>query len=188
MRIAIMLLLTLLPAFSFGAEHSGPTKKRLPLPKELQGTLPNFEVLAMDNETEFSQNDLKAAAKKAGAKRIVLSFFASYCVLCAAEFELLKKNAGELKKNGVQVYLIDVGEDIRELGGKASKVASDHAGKDFPLYFDPYANLFEDFGLMPADGNYLLPTIIILDSELRVLGVFEGGVGNDFPQVLWGKL
>jgi len=187
MRIAIMLALTLLPVFSFGEGPSGPTKRK-DLPKELQGTIPNFKVFAIDNETELRPNDLKAAAQKAGTKRIVLSFFQSTCVLCMAEFVLLKNNANEIKKNGVQVYLIDVGEDIHELGEKVSKVVNEHAGKAFPFYFDPYVNLFEKFGLMPANGKYILPSIVVMDSDLRVLAVLEEKAGNDFPQILWGNL
>jgi len=186
MRIAIILMLTLLPALSFGAQ--GPTKKLQPLPKELQGTIPNFDVLAIDNKTELSQNDLKAAAQKTGAKRIVLSFFASWCEKCMAEFELLKKNTKELKKNGLQVFLIDVGENIGDKGDLVSKMVSDKAGGLFPFYFDPNANLFDSFGILPENKQYALPTIIVLDLDLRVLGVFQGETGNDFPQILWGKL
>lgn len=186
---AAMLALTLLlPALSFGEGQSGQTKKRQPLPKELRGTIPDFEVLAIDNETELNQNDLKAKAKKAGAKRIVLSFFASWCELCMAEFQLLKKNAGDLKKNGVQVYLIDVGESIHEFGDKVSGMVSKNAGNAFPFYFDPYANALENFGLVPSSGKYPLPLVIVMDSDLRVLGVLEEKAGNDFPRILWGNL
>jgi len=187
MRIAAMLAFTLLISASFGAEQSGPSKKRLPLPKELQGTIPSFKVLAIDNETELRQSDLKANAQKAGAKRIALSFFASWCENCMEEFVLLKNNAAELQKNGVQVYLIDVGESIHSKADTVSKMVNKYAGNFFPFYFDPNGNLLKKSGLLEG-GQYTLPSVIVLDSDLRVLSVFEKKAGNDFPQVLWGDL
>jgi len=166
-------------AFAF-AFCFGQSQKVSPLPKQLQGTIPNFKVLAIDNETELSQNDLK----KTGAKRIVLSFFATWCVNCQNEFALLRKNADELKKNGVQVYLIDVGENIHTDGAKVSK----YAGDSFPLYFDPNGNLLRKSGFVQDGGRYSLPLIIILDSDLRVLAVLSKVSEEDFPQVLWGEL
>jgi len=170
-------------AFAF-ALCFGQSQKISPLPKQLQGTIPNFKVLAIDNETELSQNDLKANAKKAGAKRIVLSFFATWCVNCQNEFALLKNKADELQKNGVQVYLIDVGENIHSDGAKVSK----YAGDSFPLYFDPNGNLLRKSGFVQDGGRYSLPLIIILDPDLRVLGVLSKVDEKDFPQVLWGEL
>ena len=55
----IIVLTALMSALCFGQSH-----KLNPLPKQLQDTIPNFKVLAIDNETELSQNDLKANAKK----------------------------------------------------------------------------------------------------------------------------
>jgi len=113
----IIILCILMSSFCFGQ-----TQKLNPLPKQLQGTIPNFKVLTI-NKDEASQDDLKASAKKAGAKRIVLSFFATWCKNCIEEFALLKNNVDELQKNGVQVYLIDVGESINDIGSKASDIA-----------------------------------------------------------------
>jgi len=155
---------------------------------QLQGTIPNFKVLAIDNETELSQNDLKVNAKKAGAKRIALSFFATWCVNCQNEFALLKKNADDLKKNGVQVYLIDVGENIHTEGAKVSEMVDKYAGNSFPLYFDPNGNLLRKSGFVQNGGRYSLPLIIILDPELRVLAVLSKVSEEDFPKVLWGEL
>jgi len=174
-------------AFAF-ALGFGQSQKIIPLPKQLQGAIPNFKVLAIDNETELSQSDLKENAKKAGAKRIALSFFATWCVNCQSEFALLKKNADELKKNGVQVYLIDVGESIHNDGAKVSEMANKYAGSSFPLYFDPNGNLLRKSGFVQEGGRYSLPLVIILDADLRVLAVLSALSEEDFPQVLWGEL
>jgi len=169
MRI-MFLFIMLIQAFSFA---------------ELKGSeIPDFFVLSSNGQDELFKDDLK----KSGAKRIVLSFFATYCVSCKEEFALLKKNANELKKQGVQVYLIDVGEDIHSKGKEAANMVKKYADNAFPFYFDPYANSLRNFGLVKGNENAELPLTIILDSDLRVLGILKGKMGKDFPQVLWSEL
>ena len=180
----IAFVLALLPLLSFAGQS-----KRLPLPKELQGNaVPNFFVLAADNKGELYREDIKEAAKKEGAKRVVLSFFATWCVSCKEEFAILKKNAEELKKRGILVYLINVGEDIHTYGSKASEMARTNAGEAFPCYFDPNAVLHASFGLAKRGEALTLPLTLILDSDLRALGILVGKLGDDFPQVLWEDL
>ena len=134
----LALTLTLLmPALSFGSEASGPSKKH-PKSEEWRGKIiPNFYVLAIDNATELNKKKLAEEAKKQGARRIVLSFFTSECVEnCGVEFVKLKDNVDKLKENGVNVYLIDVGEKIMQKGKVVSDFVSKFAGNAFPFYFD----------------------------------------------------
>jgi peroxiredoxin len=182
MRIAILSI-----AFMF-ASCFGQSHKLSPLPRQLQGAIPSFRVLAIDNETELSQSDLRANAKKAGAKRIALSFFATWCANCREELVHLRNNAGELQKNGVQAYLINVGESIHSDGGKVSDMVNEYAGNSFPLYFDPNGNLLRKSGFVQENsGRFSLPLTIILDSDLHVLGVLSAVSKDDFPQILWGE-
>jgi thiol-disulfide isomerase/thioredoxin len=175
MRI-VFLTTAFLLAFSFA-------EQAFALPKELQGDIiPNFFVLAGNNKEELYRDDLKINAEKAGAKRIVLSFFATYCVSCREGFTILKNNASELEKQGVQVYLINIGENIHTYGGKVSEMVKKYAGNSFPFYFDPYGNSLKNFGLKE---EITLPLTLILDSDLRVLNVLIGKAGDDFPRVLW---
>jgi peroxiredoxin len=160
------------------------------LPEQLRGEIiPNFSpVLAIDNETELGRDDLKKAAQKPSTKRIVLSFFATWCVNCREEFVLLKKNKSELEKDGVQVYLIDVGESIHEKGAAVEKFVRQYAGDSFPFYFDPNANLLKKFGLVEkSQTQFELPITIVLDANLKVLGILREARKN-FPQVLWSEL
>jgi len=190
MRIATMLALTLLTTLSFGEGLAGPSKKLSPLPKELQGNaVPDFFVLAIDNETEFSRENLATEAKKLGAKRIVLSFFATWCVEnCGSEFVKLKENAGTLKDKSVQVYLIDVGEKIMQKGKDVSDFVGKYAGNAFPFYFNQNASLLKNFGIVERDAvQFELPRIVVMDANLKVLNVFTAA-GNDFPQILWEGL
>jgi alkyl hydroperoxide reductase subunit AhpC len=181
-RTAI-LLAAMLPVFSFAQKSA-----RLPLPNELkQGIIPNFFVLEKNGIDELYRDDIKEAVKKAGAKRVVLSFFATYCVPCREEFTILSRNKGELEKQGVLVYLIDVGEDIRTHGEKAREMAERNAGGVFPYYFDPNVILFKSFGLVKHGEDPSLPLTLILDSNLQAMGILVGKMGTDFPQVLWGE-
>lgn len=103
----------------------GQSQKLNPLPRQLQGAIPKFELLTIENEPGLTRDSLKERAKKTGTKRIALSFFATWCVNCAEELALLKQNVDELQKNGVQVYLINAGESIHSDGAKVGK-------EDFP--------------------------------------------------------
>ena len=188
LRAAVALALSA-SAVSFAGEGGVRTQADSVLPAQLRGAIaPDFFTLGLDNETEFNRDDVLEAVKKSGAKRVVLSFFATWCEVCAKEFTLLKSNADNLKKNGVQVYLIDVGESIHVKGALAEKFVKQHAGGAFPYYFDPNANTLQRFGLIQnAQAKYPLPIIVVLDSNLKVLRVLREP-GDDFPQILWGDL
>jgi len=43
-------------------------------------------------------------------------------------------------------------------------------------------------GLLKKKEEAALPLTIILDSDLKVLGVFKGKMDKDFPQILWSEL
>lgn len=176
-----MFLIALMSVFCFGQKLNS-------LPKQLQGIIPDFDVLTIENEPGLSRDNLKENAKKAGTKRIALSFFATWCVNCKEEFKLLRENADEIEKNGVQVYLINVGESIHKLGDKVNNMVKKYAGTSFPFYFDPAGNLLKKSGLVEKDGSFPLPLTIILDSNLRVLGVLQAIDENDYPQILWKDL
>jgi len=186
MRIiqTVILLTALLPIFSL-AENS----TRLPMPGELkQGIVPFFFVLEGNGVNELYRDDIAEAVKKTKAKRVVLSFFATYCLPCKEEFAILKNNKAELEKRGILVYLIDVGEDIRTFGGKVKEMVESSAGNAFPYYFDRNVNLFKKFGLVKQGEEPSLPLTLILDSNLHAIGILKGKMGSDFPQVLWSEL
>jgi len=189
MEAAMRMIAYVLITFTLSFAAAGLSKKLSPLPEQLRGdVIPSFFALAIDNETEFSRNSLKEAAKKKGAKRIVLSFFATWCVNCMEEFKILKSNAGNLEKNGVQVYLIDAGESIHEKGDAVEKFVKQFAGDSFPFYFDPNANLLKKFGIIESSQTkFELPITVVLDTNLKVLGVLKE-IGDDFPQILWSEL
>jgi len=181
----IIIVLTLMSTFCFGQSQ------KLSIPKELQGTIPSFAVYSI-NTDKLDQDDFKSKAKKAGARRIVFSFFQTTCVNCMEEFVLLRRNASELKNNGVQIYLIDVGEDPDKMGDKVRDFVKEYAGDSFPLYFDQYGNLLKKSGLTDKskDGKdvFIFPRSIVMDRDLRVLGVLSAVSKEDYPQILWSEL
>jgi len=184
MRITVLLTISMF-AFSFGQQ----TKRISPLPEQLQGDIiPNFSALAIDNETELSRSDLKEAVQKSDVKRIVISFFATWCVNCREEFVILKNNDAELAKNGVQVLLIDTGESLIEKSSAVEKFVKQFAGDAYPFWFDPNANMLKKFGLIGKNqATFELPITIVMDRGLKVLAVFKE-IGKDYPQVLWSDL
>jgi len=86
------------------------------------------------------------------------------------------------------VYLIDVGEKIEKFGDKVSQMAKEYAGGSFPFYFDPLGNLLKKSGLVAQNGDFALPITIVMDSDLRVLGVLSAVSEEDYPQILWSEL
>jgi len=167
----------------------GQSQKLNTLPKQLQGIIPDFEALTIENETGLTRDILKEKAKKAGAKRIAISFFATWCINCREELILLKENASELKENKVQVYLIDVGENLHKYGSMIRDTVNAYAGTSFPFFFDPNGNILKKSGFVQESGRFPLPLIFILDAaDLRVLGVLKGASKDDFPQILWSEL
>jgi len=181
----IIVLAALMSTLCFGQTQ------KLSIPKELYGTIPSFAVYTK-NTNKLDQDDFKSFAKKAGARRIVFSFFQTTCVNCREEFALLRRNASELKSNGVLVYLIDVGEDPDKMGDKVRDFVKEYAGDSFPLYFDEDGNLLKKSGLAGKsnDGKdlFVFPRSIVMDRDLRVLGVLSAISEEDFPQILWSEL
>jgi len=86
------------------------------------------------------------------------------------------------------VYLIDVGDDISKKGKRVSDLVKTYSGGLFPLYFDPYVSLLFSFGLARQGENPNLPLTLVLNSNLQAVGILEGKMGSDFPQVLWSEL
>jgi hypothetical protein len=145
----------------------------------LQGdTIPHFFVTQKNGEDIYKEDFKKML--KPETKCIVLSFFTTWCVMCKENFVLMKEKANELEKNGVQVYLINIGSDDFD---KIEKVVKESAGNAFPFY----RKKREDFLAKDLGLDIFYPTKIILDTDLKVLAVLTGKLGDDFPKVLWEK-
>jgi len=177
-------LLMFSTVFSF-AENS----KKLPLPKELQAAnTPWFALDMRDGEGTYNgvmNNDkLKEIVRQKNGKRVVFAFFATWCIPCHEGLKLLGSKNDELKKNGIQVVLVNVGEKDYD---KTYKWVKEYAKEDWPLCFDKYSNLPESFGLSKQGEDMPLPATLIFDSDLKPL-MLIGQEGDDYLQILWSLI
>jgi len=159
--------------------------EKLPLPSELQSELPWFAVVTKDGEGTYNsilnKDKLKAFAKQKNSKRVVLAFYATWCIPCREGLAIMSRKSAELEKNGVLVVLINVGEDDF---GKTNKWVSGYMKDNWLLGFDKFNNLPENFGLSKRGNEMPLPRTLLLDQDLRPL-LLIGQEGDDYPQIFY---
>jgi len=180
--ITILILLFALVIF---AEPS----KKLPLPKELQaGELPWFAFDAKEGNVVINSDNLKELAKQKKYRKVVFSFFATWCLPCREGLKRMGNNASELKKNGILVVLVNVAENGLENYSR-NKIDewtrnNGYLKDGWLLVFDKFSSSLEDFGLQ-KNGNEEapLPRTLIADSNLRPL-MLIGQEGDDYVQIL----
>jgi len=179
-RLIFFVCLAFLANFSFAQK----TSEKIPLPHELQSELPWFALVAKDDGGTYNgvltKDKVKAIAAQKNSKRVVMSFWATWCEKCLEGLAKMSNKAAELEKNGVLVVLVNVGEDDY---AKVSKVAGKYAKNDWMLGFDRFNNLPENFGLK-LSGEIQLPRTLILDKDLRP-SLLIGYEGDDFPNVAY---
>jgi thiol-disulfide isomerase/thioredoxin len=181
-KIVFFVCLAFLPNFSF-AEKS----EILPLPKVLQvAELPWFALPVKDSEESYNgvlnKNKLKSISMQKNSKKVVLAFYATWCMPCKEGLKRMSNKAAELEKNGVLVALVNVAEKKFDFG-KVNKWIMEYAKEGWLLGFDEFGDLPEKFGLTERGGEMPLPKTLLLDSNLRPL-VLIGQEGDDFLQIL----
>jgi len=184
-RIAYILI-----SLSALAVFAKPTEK-LPLPKELQAAeLPWFAFDAKDGDGVINRDNLKELAKQKKYRKVVFSFFATWCVACREGLKKISDNSNELKKNGVLVVLVNVAEKYLE--NYSRKKIDEWARQngylkdEWLLVFDKFSNSLEDFGLQKNESEEApLPRTLITDGNLRPL-MLIGEEGEDFLRILEG--
>jgi len=158
--------------------------ERLPLPSQLQSELPWFAVVTKDGEGNYNsilnKDKLKDFAKQKNSKRVIMAFYATWCIPCREGLAIISNKAAELEKNGVAVALINVGEDDF---GKVNKWISGYVKEGWLMGFDKFNNLPENFGLSKRGSDMPLPRTLLLDQDLRPL-LLIGQEGDDYPPYL----
>jgi len=185
-----IITLMLLSALAVFAE---PTKK-LPLTNELQAEeLPWFAFDAKDGKGTYekvvNKDNLRDLAKQKKYRRVVFSFFATWCVLCRDGLKEISSHSAELEKKGVLVVLVNVAEKGME--SYSRKKIEEWARKEgylvegWLLVFDQFSNSLGDFGLQKSGSmeEAPLPRTLIADSNLRPL-MLIGQEGDDYLQIL----
>ncbi|MCL2688487.1 MAG: TlpA family protein disulfide reductase [Chitinispirillia bacterium] len=175
-----MIILTVLFSVSFAqAELS----VRLELPEQLKrNTLPQFSARDRDGENLFQRRHLERMIEPE-AKRVVLVFFATWCVPCAKSAMTIKKTGNSLKENGVQVVFVNAGE--RDVGA-IHKWIKQYGDPSLPLIIDNRSQMSGAFGLLEPNGTTIVPKKLVLDRKLKPLFLL-GAEGSDFPGVLWER-
>jgi thiol-disulfide isomerase/thioredoxin len=179
----ILFLFAILANFSFAARPS----EKLTLPPELNSgkELPWFALDAKDGENSYNavinNSKLKEQAKRRGSKRVVISFFATWCIPCHEGLKLMSEKAGELENKDILVLLVNIGESEYP---KVNNWLKKYAKEQWLIGFDKFSNLPESFGMPKVSGEIILPKTLILDANLQPL-MLIGQEGYDFPQILW---
>jgi thiol-disulfide isomerase/thioredoxin len=162
----------------------GDKSERLPLPPKLQGELPWFAMSEKDGKAScngvMNKDKLKSVAAQRKSKKVVLAFYATWCVPCKEGLARLSKNASELERNGILVVLVNVGESDC---GKTSKWVDGYAKDGWLLGFDKFSNLPERFGLSGKGKEMPLPRTLLLGGDLQPL-MLIGLEGDDYTDIL----
>jgi len=152
-RVAVcVLMLAILAA----AAQSGEPSVRLPLPKQLAAeTLPPFTAKGQDPEQMFQKRHLeRMVAQDPKITRVVLVYFATWCAPCALGALKLKVAKETLKKNGVLIVLVNVGEtDVASV----RKWIKEYGDLGFPLIMDTKSQMVGPYGLLEANGRVVMP-------------------------------
>jgi len=181
-RLIFLACMAFLANFSFAQAN---LSKRLALPRELQGELPWFAMVAKDGngtyEGVLNRDQLKSIVAQKNGKRVVMAFYATWCIPCREGLSKLSNNAAELEKNGVIVVLANVGEekDYSEI----NKWVDTYVKSGWFLGFDKFNNVPASFGLSKNGGEMPLPGTLLLDKNLRPI-MLLGQEGDDFIKIL----
>jgi thiol-disulfide isomerase/thioredoxin len=178
-----LIFLAALASFSFAAKPS--EKLALPPTASAGKELPFFALDVKDGENSYDaviNNDkLKAIAKQRGSKRIIISFFATWCVPCREGLKIMSDNASELEKKGVLVLLANTGEADY---AKVDTWIKNYSKEKWLIGFDKYDNFPKTLGMAATSGGEMpLPKTLITNPDLQPL-MFIGQEGDDFLKVL----
>jgi peroxiredoxin len=94
---------------------------------------------------------------------VLLDFWATWCVPCHAQADILKELYPEVKGDGVEFLAVDVGES-------QDQVEEFIATRPFPypVLLDPASEVADSLGV------YSLPTLMVIDRQGRVAHFAEG--------------
>jgi len=161
-RLALLIALVALPLTACGgstdavsdtAAHSGDPKA-------------GFKLTTLDGD-EVGPADYEG-------KVVLVDFWATWCIPCHAQAEVLKSVHAELGDAEVQVLAVDVGETETQVRGFVEKKPF-----PYPVLLDPESELADSLGV------YSLPTLMVIDTRGEVT-YFEPGIlgENDLCRVL----
>jgi len=156
--------------------------EKLPLTPQLQkGALPWFVARDRSDKEPFSKKHLETFVG-AQTKRVAIVFFATWCLPCREGVVILRDKQAELDKHGVQVVLVNTGEN--EVA-KVEEWIKANGNKNWLILIDKFKNIQKNTGLISSnDSEIVFPKTILMDRELKPI-LLIGAEGKDWPQILW---
>lgn len=157
---------------------------RMALPRQLAHveTLPPFTAKGGDGEQMFQKRHLEKMLKDdPRITRVAFAYFATWCAPCALGAGKLRASRETLKRNGVLVIFVNVGEtDIVAV----RKWIKEYGDLEAPLIMDTRSQMVGHYGLLEANGRVVMPRTLVLNRKLKPLFLL-GTEGDDFPEILW---
>lgn len=129
------------------------------LPAKTDKLAPDFKLMDLKGK-EVSLSDFKG-------KPLILFFWTTWCPFCREEFPVLTDKYNDLKKEGIEVLAIDIGESKERVEKFTVNLNLD---MPFPILLDSASTVAYAYDLLGV------PTFILIDSQGKIK--FQG---NDFP-------
>jgi len=125
--------------------------------------------------------DLKKFLPETGAKYVLVTFFATWCMPCREGLKALNEAKGALKERGVGVLAVDVGE-----GKEKVSEFMKHIDVDMPVLLDEFQESAQSFGI-GASGkdtkDIKLPRSFLIGSDMKIRAIY-GKEGKDFVDAI----
>lgn len=128
-----------------------------PLPAKTDKLAPDFKLMDLKGK-EVSLSDFKG-------KPLILFFWTTWCPFCREEFPVLIDSYNDVKKKGVDILAIDIGEPKERV-----EKFTVNLDIPFPILLDSASTVAYAYDLLGV------PTFILIDSQGKIK--FHG---NDFP-------
>ncbi len=185
-RILNILFVLFVSVASIGAQEN-PAEKSTVLTTsgkvEVGKKLPAFvgiDLFVPGAELYGLEEALKATEGKATG-RVIVNFFATWCMPCRVGLDILRDNAEYFAKEGISVVLINIGEE-RELVRKYIAARA----YDFHTVWDRNGSIARKYGVIQQEGDFegaKVPLTVVADAKGKVILVITTE-GSDYLELL----
>ena len=155
------LVLVLTPAVAFIALLTYGLIRSAPSKVTAGSEIPPFELPRLDGAGSMTQADLRGSA-------VVINFWASWCIPCREEAELLERTYREYRDRGV----LFVGVNIKDSDDDALRFVEEY-GVSYPILRDV------DEELAGALGVSGIPETFFIDADGRFVGTASGAARGE---------